>query len=215
MPSINLIASRRADRQKAEGATRTMIYFTATEIGVMLIILSCLCLRLVQTNQNVDQLNDRIEKLKPSVAAIQTLQDQTLAMQPKLDALNTARGNTLYWYSALQDLTASLPQGTWLTSVGTLGDPNNVASGATGQAATTTAALNVAGMAPTPDQVGQTMLQINQHPTLDSATLNFVQQAGDAAHPQVTFQMVVQLKPKLAGSYADETGVGGTNVTKS
>lgn len=204
MPSINMIAARRAEKRRQERNTQKLIYGIVAELGVILLVTSFMVGRLVTTHNHVQDLNDQIKSLQTKVDEIQNLQSSTSALQPKVNALTQARTNTLYWYTAVQNVASSLPADTWLTSLGTNGTPTpGDGSGAA------PASLNVQGMATTQFTVGETMLKMNTYPTIDQVLLNNVAQSSFGTSPTVTFALIVQLKP------AATAPAGGTNVQKS
>ena len=60
--------------------------------------------------------------MQPSVTKIQQLQSQTAALMPKVQTLDGAKADTLFWYKNFYAVTTSLPPKTWLTSLGTGSD---------------------------------------------------------------------------------------------
>ena len=220
MPSINLIAARRAEKHRLQQHIRKLIYALAAEAGVVLFIVSVLTLQLVNAQSHVGDLDTRIAKLKPQVDRIQQLEGETSQLQPKLTALNTARGTTLYWYTALQNVTSSLSTNAWLTELSTTGSPSAAAApkgpgaapavGAPIQAAT----INLNGVAVSQAEVGQTMLKMNQYPHFDQVQLNYATQALIGKKPTVNFQLTVLLHPTDDGAALGK-GKGDGNVQKS
>ena len=202
MPSINMIAARRAEKRRQEKNTQKLIYGILGEFGTVLIISSFMVAHLVQTHNRVAVLDDQIKVLQTKVDEIQRLQDETAALEPKVAALAQAKKDTLYWYTAFNNISSSLPNGTWLTSMGSAGNASS--DGDAG------GKLNLSGLASSQFVVGETMLRMNTFPTIGSVTLNNVAQSTYGTRPVVNFQMVVQLKPAAA----TVTG-GASNVQKS
>ncbi len=207
MPSINMIAARRAEKRRQERNTQKLIYGIVAEFGIILVITSIMVTRWVTTNNRAADLEDQIKALQMKVDEIQQLQTATVALQPKVAALSTAKTSTLYWYTAVQNVSSSLPDNTWLTNLGSSGEPMG-ADGSLGSPGA--AALNISGMASSQFVVGATMLRMNTFPTVDQVQLNNVSQSTFITKPVVSFSMVVQLKPTSAPKAA-----GGPNVQKS
>jgi Tfp pilus assembly protein PilN len=227
MPSINMIATRRAEKHRFEQTTRNIAYTIAGEIGIFFVVASFMLVQMVQAQGQVSDLNEKIIKLKPQVDQIQSLEQQTAHLQPKLTVLNAARSSTLYWYSALQNLSESLSPSANLVSVVSSGNPAGPAAGAPpapGTAPVVAAQLAVQGIALTQSDVGETMLRMNQYPQFDNVTLNFAQSSGAVAGSKTStgceqFQMTIALHstapPAPAKTASTTTTTGDTNAQKS
>lgn len=220
MPSINMIALRREDKRHQERNARKLLYSIAGEIGVVLAVASVMTARILVAQSHVNDLSDQLRKLKPQVTQIQALQAQTVALQPKVDTLDGAKADTLFWYNNFYAVTASLPPKTWLTSLGT--SAGAAASATPGTAGGTDPSLSLAGVAMTQAAVGQSMLQMNSAPSLDHVDLSFVQAQKIGTVNAVSFQMTVHLKPQAApvkpggtSKVANTQAGGAVNGTKS
>ena len=197
MPSINMIALRREEKRQQEQNARKLLYSIAGEVGVVLAVASVMTARILVTEGHISDLGDRLAKLRPQVAQIQSLQAQTAALQPKVDTLDGAKADTLFWYNNFYAVADSLPAKTWLTSLGTTAGA--AGPGTTpGTAAGTDPALNLSGVAMSEAAVGQSMLRMNQSPRLDHVDLSFVQSQKIGPADAVSFQMTVHLKPEAA-----------------
>jgi Tfp pilus assembly protein PilN len=214
-----MIAARRAEKHRIEKRTRNLVYGILAEAGLFLVVISYMIVQLVATQGQAADLRDKISKLKPEVEAIQGLQKETAALQPKVTALDDARTNTLYWYTAIQNLTSSLSNSTYLSSIDTKGDPSGAASTGVGSVATG-ATMSVAGTSLTASDVGMMMLRMNQYPQFDKVTLSEVDeqpQMGSASmngSQQVKFQIAIDLHP-TAQPKDTSNGLGNGNVQKS
>ena len=215
MPSINMIAVRREDKRRQENNIRKLLYAILGEVGLVVLLAFVLTARILVTTGRVSELNGQLDKLKPRVAAIQSLQTQTADMMPKVETLDGAKSDTLFWYKNFYAVTASLPPKTWLTSLGT-----GTGAGAAPGTATPGAAggddptLSLSGVAMSQATVGETMLRMNQSPSLDHVDLAFVQQQKIGMADAVSFQMTVHLKPEVDPSKPTDTK-GATNGAKS
>jgi len=211
MPSINMIAVRRADKRRQEQNIRKLLYGILGETGLIAAAAVVIFTRILVTQSHVSDLSDQLHKLQPRVTEIQALQSQTAAMQPKVATLDGAKADTLFWYSSLGAVTNSLPPQTWLTSLGT---SVASASAAPGAYAGTDPTLNISGVAMSQAMVGETMLRMNTAPALDHVDLAFVTQQKIGLANAVSFQMMVHLNPEAAAA-APADPKGASHAQKS
>jgi Tfp pilus assembly protein PilN len=197
MPSINMIALRRGEKRHQEENARKLLYSIAGEVGLVVVVAFVMTTRILVTQNHLNDLSDQLNKLKPQVAQIQALQTQTAALQPKVDTLDGAKADTLFWYNNFYAVTASLPPKTWLTALGT-GTSGTAVGAAPGNASGDDPTLNLAGIAMSEATVGESMLRMNQSPMLDHVDLSFVQAQKLGTANAVSFQMTVHLKPEAA-----------------
>lgn len=212
MPSINMIAARRAEKRRQEQNIRKLLYGISAEVACVVLALGALSLREMNMRGHISELNAQIQNLQPKVNKIQDLQKQMAELQPKVKTLDGAKADTMFWYSNLYAITASLPDKTWLTSLGLAGGggtPGTV--GAPGSAAGTDPTISLAGVSLDQAHVGEAMLRMNQAPGLDHVDLSQAQQGKTGEADTVSFQMTVHLKPE-AGA---ETKKGASDVQKS
>lgn len=226
MPSVNMIAARRAEKHRLEQNTRKLVYGVVGELGLILVAVSFMLAHLITTQTHVGVLEAQLKNLQPKVDEIKQLESDTSALQPKVTVVNTAQQNTLYWYSALQNLALSLPAKTWVTEVATTGTPVFASStpapskpggptpAAPAPAPTSNAALNVNGMSANQDEVGEAMLKINTFPNFNQAVLSSIQKSDIGKTPAVSFQMTVDLKPGTSDAQGT-SAPGGSNAQKS
>jgi Tfp pilus assembly protein PilN len=212
VPSINMIAARRADKKKQEQNIRRLVYAIAGEVGGTLVIISILVGRMVLINGQISDLQHETVKLKPTVASIQNMQQETQQMQPEVATLAGAHGDTMFWYDGFYAVTSALPPQSWLTALSTSG----AGDAAPGAVAAGDPQLTLSGNTTEQSQVETAILQMNQLPGLDHVYLSSVTQEKVAGASKVTFQMTVHLKPEVAVTMVDTTPLaGGTNVQKS
>jgi len=199
MPSINMIAVRRQEKRRQEQNIRKLLYAILGEVGLVLAVAFLLTARIVVTQNQIGRLSDRVNALQPSVTKIQQLQSETAALVPKVQTLDGAKADTLFWYKNFYAVTASLPPKTWLTSLGT-GAASAAGAVTPGTADGDDPTLSLAGVAMSQAVVGETMLRMNQAPSLDHVDLAFVQQQKIGPVDAVGFQMTVHLKPEAAAA---------------
>lgn len=191
MPSINMIANRRAEKKRQAMNVRKLVYGISAEIGCVLVATSVLYLHMVNVRGQVSDLSGQIQKLEPKVNAIDDLEKQTQLLTPKVTTLDGAKADTLFWYSNLSAITGSLPEKVWLTSLAAAGG-----GGAPGSASGADPTVQFSGQSLDQSQVGEAMLRMNQSPGLDHIDLAFVQQQKTGDQTTVAFQMTVHLKPE-------------------
>ncbi len=191
MPSINMIANRRAEKKRQEMNVRKLVYGISAEVGCILVATSVLYLHMVNVRGQVSDLGGQIQKLAPKVNAIDDLEKQTQVLAPKVTTLDGAKADTLFWYSNLSAITSSLPPKAWLTSLAATGS-----GGAPGSASGSDPTVQLSGQSLDQSQVGEAMLRMNQSPGLDHVDLAFVQQQKTGDLTTVAFQMTVHLKPE-------------------
>ncbi len=214
MPSINMIAVRRAEKRRQEQNIRKLLYGIIGETGLIAVAAVVITARILVMHGHVNDLSDQLHKLQPRVTAIQALQAQTAALQPKVDTLDGAKADTLFWYSSLGAVTSSLPQQTWLTSLATGGAASAATAPTPGAYAGTDPTLSIAGLAMSQATVGETMLRMNAAPALDHVDLAFVTQQKIGQANAVSFQMTVHLKPE-PGAATPADPKGASNAQKS
>ena len=195
MPSINMIAARRAEKRRQEQNIRRLAYGIAAEVGVTLVIVSAMYARLIAVNGTVSDLNGEISKLEPTVTQIQEMQKETQDLQPRVATLDGAKADTLFWYNNLYAVTTCLPPKTWLTSLGTAGAGGD---GSPGTAGSGDPQFTIGGVALNQATVGTAMLRMQQSPNLDHVDLASVSQQKTGKVDTVAFQMTVHLKPEAA-----------------
>jgi Tfp pilus assembly protein PilN len=208
MPSINMIAARRAEKRRQEQNIRKLLYGISAEIGCIVLAVSVLGVRHVTMHNHVIDLSDQIQKLEPKVNQIEALQKETAVLEPKVKTLDGAKADTLFWYSNLSAITGSLPQQTWLTALAVT-NAGGAPAGAPGSGAGADPTVNLSGVALNQTQVGEAMLRMNQTPGLDHIDLSYVQQQKTGSVDTVSFQMTVHLKPEAAA-----TAQGGSSDVK-
>ena len=201
-----MIAGRRAEKRRQEQNIRKLIYGISAEIGCVVLAVSFLTVRTVSLHSHLQDLSAQIQSLEPKVNKIQQLQDASAALQPKVKTLDGAKADTLFWYSNLYAIANSLPEKTWLTSLGATGG-----GGAPGSAAGADPTVSLAGVTLNQSLVGEAMLRMNQSPGMDHVELAFVQQQKTGDTDTVSFQMTAHLKPEPSTSAQG----GDTNVQKS
>ena len=193
-----MIAARREEKRRGERNLRKLLYGIAGESGAVALLAVVLVGRIVVMQGQVGDLSDKIAKLQPRVTLIQQLQNQTAALVPKVQTLDGAKADTLFWYGGFYAVTTSLPAQAWLTALGTGTAAGGGAAPTPGASSGADPTLNISGVAMSQAAVGAAMLKMNQSQALDHVDLAFVQQQKIGDVDAVGFQMTVHLKPEAA-----------------
>jgi len=205
MPSINMIASRRAEKKRQALNIKRLVYAIAAEIACVIAAFSILYVKVITLRGHVTDLTAQAQKLQPKVDEIKHLEQATADLQPKVKTLDGAKADTLYWYTNICAITDSLPAKSWLTSMGLGGG-----GGAPGSVAGSDPVVSISGVALDETTVGQAMQLMNQSPYLDHVDLSVIQQQKTGNVNTVSFQMSVHLKPEAAPAAGPKGGA--TNV---
>ena len=187
MPSINMIAPRRAERKRLERDVRRLTLAICLIMIFGVVISGLLWARIYSTRARIGDLDVQLVKLQPDVRRIQTLQSMTKELEPKLVVLNDAKDRTLHWYNLLDKLSVSLPQKTWIQRI-TSNPP-------TPEKNETQIVLN--GYAETQKLVGETMLRLYTNEDLDEVDLRFTQAATVEKKPAYEFEVAANLKTSI------------------
>lgn len=193
MPSINMIAVRRAEKKRIERMVYITLLVIAGEMVLSLGVLGIMSVRVHAANGSIQQLDTKMTKLQPTVMRIQRYESEVKDLKPRLELLGDSRNQTLLWYAILHDLAKSMPEQTWLTNVAT----NYVvtpaaADGSTKASSSTT--VNLSGTTASQKLVGDTMLGLNQCPEFDKVDLTFTQESTGNAKG-LNFQIAAQVDP--------------------
>jgi Tfp pilus assembly protein PilN len=190
MPSINMIAARRAEKKRLEKLVNITFLVIAGELVITLGMLGFMTARVHAANKSIAKLDGQLVKLQPTVDKIHRYEGDIKELEPRLNLLSDSRERTMLWYSILRDLSHSMPEKTWLTSIATTVPP--------AQPTDKTAPapeLNICGSTTRQGLVGETMLRLNQFPEFSSVDLTFTQEAGSETSKTLQFQVLAKVKP--------------------
>lgn len=195
MPSINMIAPRRADKRRRERDMRRLVVVIIAELICAVGLGGWLFTRLVTTNNRVADLNTEIAKLKPVVKRIAEYGKAAKRLQPKLELLNEAKECTLQWYGALDRLTQSMPQSTYLTRVNSQADAEENSA--------TRVSLN--GISISQERIGEIMIRMHSIPEFESVDLHYTQNTAICGAPAIEFEIgaVMRSSESVKGARAD------------
>lgn len=184
MPSINMIAPRRAERRRLERDVRRLALVICVELIVGVILSGLLWARIYSTYARIGDLEVQLVKLQPDVKRIQTLQAATLKLKPKLQVLNEAKDRTLRWYNLLDKLSMSLPEKTWIQRI----------EGAPPPPDKNETQIVFSGVAETQKLVGETMLRLYANQDLDDVGLSFTQATTVEKRQAYEFEVAATMK---------------------
>jgi len=184
MPSINMIAPRRAEKKRLESNIRKLLLVIIVEIAVVVSISGLLVTRVYRTQTCISNLDKQLAKLQPTVDKIKNYEKSTKELEPKLEVLNKAKADTSKWCRILHDLSISLPEKTWLTRFSTSNSQKSE-----------TIIVNLNGMSSDQSQVGQTMLRIHDMVAdLENVDLNYTKKLSNERLDAVEFEVVADIK---------------------
>ena len=192
MPSINMIAPRRADKRRLERDMRRLVLVILAELVCAVAIGGWVCTRLLTTHSRIADLDVQITRLQPVVKQIEGYDKAAELLAPKLELLNKAKDDTMRWYNTLDRLTQSLPQSTYLTRVDTKRNEK------TDEGTT----VNLSGVSTSQAKVGETMLRLTAIPDFDKVDLHFTQATSIEGGAGIEFEVGAAMhadKPSTTG----------------
>ena len=189
MPSINMIAVRRAEKLRMGKLTRILLLLIIGEVAIGLLLFSFMTARVYSANRTIGELDQKLKKVQPTVDKILYYENQIKSLTPRLDLLADSKEQTLFWYTILQNLSQSMPAQTWLGSLST----NQISTGS-GKDVKVSTTLNLRGTSISQRLVGETMLRLNQFPEFEKVDLNYTQGGAIEKSNTVDFEMAIRLK---------------------
>lgn len=184
MPSINMIAPRRAEKMRLERDIRRLVVLILAELIIALAIGGWVCTKYLTTRGQIADLDMQIAKLQPVVNKIKDYDDATAKLSPKLDLLNTAKDGTMRWYNMLDKLTQSMPESTYLTRVSTSNSGTD----------TSTATVNLNGVSVAQAKVGEMMIRLQAVPDFERVDLHFTQKTDVKSASALEFEIGAAMK---------------------
>ena len=178
MPSINMIAPRRAEKHRLERAMRKLVAVILVELALAVALSGWGFMKALSTSADIKELDAQLLKLRPRIKEIETTDKKTAELKPKLDLLNQAKDGTMRWYNTLDQLTLSMPQSTWLTrfSTSTSTQENDIN-------------LNLNGVSVDQSKVGETMMRLHNNPNFKSVDLHYTQKTDIGKITAIEFEI--------------------------
>lgn len=203
MPSINMIAARRAEKVRLEKMMRIAFLVIVGEAVLMLFLLGFMTTRIFSANREITRLDNELARIQPTVEKIKAYEAEIKKLEPRLNLLADSREQTMLWFNILQNLSRSMPEKTWVSNVTTSRAAPTGPAGREKQSATT---LTVRGMSVSQGLVGETMLRLGQYPEFKKVNLDYTQEASSRDFEAVEFQLGALLnepKPQKGGTSGD------------
>lgn len=193
MPSINMIAPRRAEKRRLERDMRRLVIVIIAELFFAVGLGGWVFTSIFTTRSAISDLDVKIAKLQPKVREIEHYDAASEKLKPRVELLNRARSDTMRWYGTLDRLTQSLPASTWLTRIST--DPRSEAG---------SMSLNLTGVSPDQTKVGEAMMLMQSIPQFASVDLHFTQKTTVGQAVAIEFEIGANMteprKPKEVSS---------------
>jgi Tfp pilus assembly protein PilN len=197
MPSINMIAPRRAEKRKLERDTRRLVIVILAEFICALALGGWLTARLVATRGRIADLDVQLARLRPIVKQIEDYESATRKLKPKLELLNQAKAKTMQWHSVLDGLTSSLPKPTYLTRIST-----NQSAGKQNESPT----VALIGVTVSQGAIGETMLRLSAIPEITQVDLHYSQPTSVDGAPAIEFELGAKMKGEKMRKGAQANG---------
>lgn len=182
MPSINMIAPRRAEKRRVEQAMRKLAVLILAELVFVVALGGWVFTKTLTTRASIAELAAQMQALKPKIDKIKDLDKQTAELKPKVDLLNQAKDGTMLWYNTLDRLTQSMPSSTWLTRLSTTTDVRSK-----------DLILNLNGVTSEQARVGETMMRLHSNPDFKSVDLHYTQKGSIEDVQTVEFEIGASL----------------------
>lgn len=155
MPSINMIAPRRAEKLRRERDMRRLVFGIMAELAVAVALAGWVVIDIHSMNTQIASLDKQIDALQPVVNEIKQYDAATAKLKPKLKLLDDAMSVTMRWYNTLNKLTENMPSSTYLAKV--TSDNMSASSARKGD---TQPKVIIGGVSATQALVGETMLRV-------------------------------------------------------
>ena len=200
MPNINLIAERRAQRQRIERLCRTSFFAMAGSLLGVVGMLSWTAAQRLELSGELAAANRRMRRLEPDLREIARIQRRIADSRPKVETLENARLSTLRWCAVFNALPRVLPAETWLEKLDAVpGDP----------VAGTPTQLTVHAVSRTQSQAGQAAVLMAAQPIFEEIDIRSTRTQSTASGKTVVkFEMSASLRPQEKPGSSAPAAVG-------
>lgn len=178
MPSINMIAPRRAEKRRLERAMRKLGVLILVQAVVTVALGGWVFMKILTTRTAIAELNSQMQVLTPKIKKVAEFDRKTAELTPKVELLDKAKARTMRWYNTLDKLTQSVPSSTWLTRIAT-----------TVNAGQPDAVISINGVTSEQARVGETMMRLHANPEFKSVDLHFTQKGSGIQSQSVEFEI--------------------------
>lgn len=199
MPSINMIAPRRAEKRRVEQSMRKLAVLILAELVFVVALGGWVFTKTLTTRASIAELNAQVQTLAPKIKKVKDLEAKTAELRPKVDLLNEAKDRTMRWYNTLDRLTQSVPSSTWLTRLAT-----------TTSVGSKDLILNINGITCEQARVGETMMRLHSNPDFKSVDLHYTQRGAQGATQGVEFEIGASMMTPEQGETKGVTTSGSS-----
>jgi Tfp pilus assembly protein PilN len=137
-----------------------------------------LAIKIMTVSSDLKLVKADLNEIQPTVDRIHEMESAKAQLMPKVTLLTKARESTLYWRNLMLDLSASLPDKTWLTAMTVTRDENGGTSN-----------IALSGMSTKQALVGETMLRIGDHKSLKDVKLKYTNLGKLGKESTVNFEL--------------------------
>jgi Tfp pilus assembly protein PilN len=197
MANVNLISTRRTERVRLTRMARGLSLACVLAGGLGLVAVGFMGSQIFMSRSAIAGLDQELTKLRPIREQIERDERERVALQPRIDTLTVAQGDTQRWLGIMEGLKRAVPDQTWLTNV------------SVEESGPETKQLKLNGVTDTQARVGETMLRLNgQRDFYDRVDLVFTSNARAAGIDKVEFEL-------RAALHADEKAKGEADETET
>ena len=197
MININLIAQRRAHKQRSLRARRIGFYgLMGAAVAIALIYLG-LQMTIMQRAADIANVDQQLQdpKLVADIRQVDMLEGEMAMLRPRVDLLERVHDTHNAWLNVMFDVSARLPSDVWIDNIASRSD-------ATAQL------ITIKGTALKQRTVGSFMLNLKDTRWAGDPELNFTQSVDMAARKVVSFEMTVPLVPNIETRFRPAAGAG-------
>jgi Tfp pilus assembly protein PilN len=114
--SINLIAARRRQKQRAMALLRLAVYTLIALVVFVALIYGQMTVKVEQVKGEISKVEGELTspQLADSVARIQFLEQQTKELAPRVQLLEKVHSSESEWIRILQDISSCIPPDVWI-----------------------------------------------------------------------------------------------------
>jgi len=179
MIRINLLPRERVRRPAVAPRLLVGLAFVVVAAALVLATLA-LNLRNARVRGEIDDVNARIEELKPKVAEVEALQRQIAEARRKEQLLRQLEGLRIPWDNVLNELRKIIPADVWLIRIEAKGDGN----------------LTFNGFGMSYEAVARFMVNLDASPPFQDSDLSIGQKQIQGNRDVINFSVTAHLTPQ-------------------
>jgi Tfp pilus assembly protein PilN len=126
MLNINLIASRRADRQRRLKMMRCSVYGLLTMATAIVVMFAWMTVAMRLTQNEIEECEARLNapEFVTAIERVNFLKQEIASLEPRLSLLEKVHSSEQDWLDVLDHTSAVIPADVWLTEVSSKRDKN-------------------------------------------------------------------------------------------